>query len=75
MTSAPIVTPPDFHFVSLNLDVALLFEGVKASVPIHSLGRLAERPGLSRSGCCGRIVYPQEPDEEFARLVEVVMVV
>ena len=38
------------------------------------LGRLAGQPGVSRSGCCGRISCPQEPDEEFARLVEVVMV-
>jgi len=37
-SSALIVTPPDFHFVSLNSGVALPPRGVKASVPTHNIG-------------------------------------
>jgi hypothetical protein len=31
------MTPPDFHFVSLNPGIALRLGGVKASMPIHIL--------------------------------------
>src|SRR5689334_6582933 len=33
--SAPIVTPSDFHFASLNPGFALPLRGVSSSVPIH----------------------------------------
>ena len=41
---APIVTPPDFHFVVLNPGVALPLGGVKASVPIHIHAPIERHP-------------------------------
>jgi hypothetical protein len=47
-SSAPIVIPPDFHFVSLSLGVALPWGGVKASAPIHIHIAYSSRVGPNR---------------------------